>query len=156
MSKVCCIIDSIVFFSDHWLKNMTLRGDIDILWCGHLVFVWPAFFSRVTPNTPGWAGSAEREPLRWFEQVSYRPDGLYVTQSTASNTEVQFTYGDGHFHLLLIPSSCVWKNLLVKAKFHYVILVADSPEAVRRKVRSWLQTCSELEFDLSSSSLAAS
>jgi len=44
----------------------------------------------------------------------------------------------------------------VKAKFHYAILVADRSEAGRRQVWSWSQTCCELEFGLSSSSLAAS
>ena len=54
----------------------------------------------------------------------------------------------------------------LKAKFHYAILVADLFAVGlsqillrypgRKQVQSWSQTCSELEFGLSSSSLAAS
>jgi len=43
----------------------------------------------------------------------------------------------------------------VKAKFHYTVLVADRSEAGSSQVQSWSQTCSELEFSLSSSSLAS-
>ena len=56
-------------------------------------------------------------------------------------------------------TSCkVWLSNVaaVKATFRYTILVADTFEAGRKQVRSWSQTCSELEFGLSSSSLAAS
>jgi len=41
------------------------------------------------------------------------------------------------------------QTCILKAKFHYDILVPDRPEAGRRQVRSWSQTCSELEFGLS-------
>ena len=56
-------------------------------------------------------------------------------------------------------------TVMVKPKFRYAILVADRFAAGlsqiplrypgRRQVRGWSQTCSELEFGLSSSSLAA-
>jgi len=46
--------------------------------------------------------------------------------------------------------------VVVKAKFHYAILVADRSEAGRRQVRSWSQTFSELKFGPLSSTLAAS
>jgi len=49
-----------------------------------------------------------------------------------------------------IESSVTTAERTLKVKFHYAILVAD--------IRSWSQTCSELEMDygLSSSSLAGS
>ena len=43
----------------------------------------------------------------------------------------------------------------IKAKFRYAILLADRSEAGRRQLWGWSQTCRELEFGLSSSSLAA-
>ena len=48
-----------------------------------------------------------------------------------------------------------YTHLHVKAKFHYAIWSQTDPNLVADRFRSWSQTCSELEFSLSSSSLAA-
>jgi len=117
-------------------------------------------------------GTDSRKRLNHCVQPAKRPEPLLLTSVDYSHTLkssiTSFIHYSVHFPLDMKGLTRYSHNkcrsivvvvatvVVVEAKFHYAILVADRSEAGRRQARSWSQTCSELKFGPSSSSLAAS